>query len=325
MSATGTVGLCVRAIQGKSVGVPANLLPIVRGDHGTPNMRKAGAAGGLFSPEKATRDAAIATLDALLDSEECYGPAHWEFLCPDPHAGIYRIGEVTILLAGVKLGDKRILDLAERQAVLLGQTLRLLRLCATPDLQTAACGMRADPPPSAVDWYPAATGNDALLREVDRQPQRGQGGRTRKLESLQQLSELSGDNGMFYGPAWGFRELRAAARRADAAWAWALPGDAGAKNGPLPRLPLQATIRRWSSGYVMELADPGESNRQRYVIQGSKASGRDDDRDEDPLTFLRCDFAAPGHHLYRWAQSWETPPFDVVPSGAAVTVVGGGA
>lgn len=290
-----------RALRGEPVD-PAKLLRFVRRAKGvTANKRKMAAAALLRAPEY--RDEAYDALDWILANEEASGPRTWEPLCPDPHAGMYSLAEVSIvslgLLAPRGSGERRI---AGRQLALTGQRLALYDLIATPDGDvTGLPGVRSNDPRG-----PHRTCESAEYREWRELPQRGPGGRMRPLKNAKPTSD---DQAIFSAPAWWWRRVMGDSKRqASPVLCAALPH----------ALPLALVVYRWPTGTLAYFEKP--ANPREWLTFGSAASKKDKDGVEDVCSSVLVNWRTPGKHEVEAVLSWKAdPPVERVPSGATRT------
>jgi len=280
----------------------------------TPNQRAMALAAGCFLPFSDLFLEAVRGSLAMLREEEEVGPVPWELLPPDPHGGMYDLAHLGWLAAGIDTPER--LDLrviSDSAARLLGQELRIGDLIATPDGDCRGLGGMRMPLGAKAD---RRTFTD-IYREVRRRQgfpfiHRGTGGRPRKLSS----EWKKGADRLMDGPLFWLRRI--------------LDGPHGARllagplalDAPLPsRLRLQLTVERWEGGTLAWYADPGEAERPRYLVHGSKVAQREG-RPERPVDWIKVEWRSPGRHAVSVGFEWSTPR-PAVPASAKRTVIPG--
>lgn len=283
------------------------ILRLVLGGGGTINQKLMAAAAGLWSAVPSVVERSITTLRGILGDELRFGPTWKEPLCPDPHSGMYWLGWLGVVAAGLRPGaPPEIQELGRMAALVTGQMLRLGDLVAPEDGDCK--GLPGNRAPSGVHLGRRAHTN--VYREVRGLPHRGPGGNKLALKWKESSDPLVD------GAAWWAHLLLATPAGKD------LLRGPWSRNAPLPpRLRLTLTVARWDAGTLAWFNDPGIERRDAFLTHGS-ASAKRERAPEPVVDWIMVEWWAPGKHATRAGLVWTTPRPDV-PEGAVLTVIPG--
>ena len=309
------IGRAIDCFVGREVlPLPPGQVRVFDGDGGTSNKIAMAITTELHRTrgEGADGERAMERSEQLLDSWERDGlwcaDGRCEQMAPSPHGGMHLLALMALL--DVSLGaahSSRLWRIGQRALRIAGALYNLFAVCSTPDGAVFCPGMRADDGP----YNGFAIEYDAWFREAAGLPHRGASWRTRSLENLQEVEDLSGLNGGFYGPALWLKKLLAGPHGEELSQVlmfspWL----------PKPKLRLAMTVWTWPGGRAAAIDDPGEGMRENYRADGS-AQARAEGDPEDVTSALRVDFGEPGMHAFSWVLTWAAGP-PAVPDGAVM-------
>lgn len=279
---------------------------LITGGRGTINQKLMAGAAGLWSSSPAVVRAAITGLRVILGDELHNGPTWKEPLCPDPHSGMYWLGWLGVVAAGLRPGaPPEVQELGRMAALITGQMLRLGDLVATPDGDCNGLPGNRAPAGSAL----GRRAHTAVYREVRGLPHRGPGGMKRDLRWKDSSDPLVD------GAARWARLLLATQAGKD------LLRGPWSPHAPLPpRLRLTLTVARWQDGTLAWFDDPGEEQRAALLTHGS-ASAKREGEPEPVVDWIEVEWFVPGKHSTRAGLNWTTPRPE--PEGAVLTVIPG--
>lgn len=273
---------------------------------GTINQRLMAASAGLWSTSREVSSVSIGTLRGILGDELKNGPTWKEPLCPDPHSGMYWLGWMGVVAAGLRQGaSPEVQELGRWAALITGQMLRLGDLVATPDGDCNGLPGNRAPAGAAL----GRRAHTAVYREVRGIPHRGPVGRKRDLRWKDSSDPLVD------GAARWARQLIAFPASQD------LLRGPWSPHAPLPpRLRLTLTVARWQDGTLAWFDDPGEEKRAALLTHGS-ASAKREGKPEPVVDWIMVEWGAPGKHATFAGLNWTTPRPS--PEGATLTVIPG--
>lgn len=279
----------------------------IQGGGGTINQKLMAAAAGLWSSSREVVEKAVATLRGILGDEIRFGPTWKEPLCPDSHSGMYWIGWLGVVAAGLRPGAPlEVQELGRLAALISGQMLRLGDLVASEDGDCK--GLPGNRAPGGAELGRRAHTN--VYREVRALPHRGPGGNKLALKWNDSSDPL------IDGAAWWACLLLATPAGKD------LLRGPWSPNAPLPpRLRLPLTVVRWGAGTLAWFDNPGEELRADLLTHGSKSAKREG-KPEPVVDWIWMDWAAPGKHRARAGINWETPRPEPPAAASRITIPG---
>lgn len=284
---------------------------LVLGGRGTINQKLMAHAAGLWSSVPEIVAASVAGLRDILGDELRFGPTWKEPLCPDSHGGMYWLGWIGVIAAGLRPGaSPEVQELGRWAAVIAGQMLRLGDLVASPDGDCK--GLPGNRAPAG-----AALGRRAhtnVYREVRGLPQRGPGGNKLVLRWKEESSDPLVD-----GAAFWVKNLLATPAGAD------LLRGPWSPRAPLPpRLRLPLWVARWNGGTLAWFEDPGDEEQRAALLTHGSASAKREGQPEPVVDWIEVTWTKPGKHETRAGLNWTTPlPEREHPKGATLTRIPG--